>query len=332
MTKSNQVPGIAVIGCGDWGRHHVRNYHALGALRAICDADTSTALAQEKAYGVPARAFEELLADPEIDGVALCTPDRHHGAMSDEALDAGKHVFVEKPISYSGDEIRALCEKAAASKRVLMTGHILQYHPAFRRLAELVMGGVIGKPRHITAERRNFGKFGNGRHILWDLAPHDLSMTLALFDEMPSNVRAIGCAVLRPGVADSVAIELEFPSGRTAEITCSSIYAEKRHRLTVVGEQAFAVFDDTAPWHEKVALYSHAVDWSPTGPKARRGGCEFVAVDEGEPLQLECRHFLDCIVTGREPVTNGVEGGRVVDVLIAAEQSMEMNAPVRLAG
>jgi UDP-2-acetamido-3-amino-2,3-dideoxy-glucuronate N-acetyltransferase len=145
-------------------------------------------------------------------------------------------------------------------------------------------------------------------------------------------VRAVGCAVLRPGVADSVTIELEFPSGRTAEIGCSSIYAEKRHRLTVVGEQAFAVFDDTAPWHEKVALHSHAVDWSQSGPRARRGVCEFVAVDEGEPLQLECRHFLDCIVNGRAPVTDGAEGRRVIDVLIAAEQSLEMNAPVRLAG
>lgn len=332
MSNSNQVPGIAVVGCGDWGRHHVRNYHALGALRAICDADVGTARSQEAAYGVPARGFEDLLTDPEIEGVALCTPDKLHSVMTGEALDAGKHVFVEKPIAFTSEETRTLSEKAAATKRVLMTGHILQYHPAFRRLSELIMGGIIGKARHITAERRNFGKFGNGRHILWDLAPHDISMALALFDEMPSNVRAVGCAVLRSGVADSVTIEMEFPSGRTAEIGCSSIYAEKRHRLTVVGEQAFAVFDDTAPWHEKVALYSHAVDWSPTGPKARRGGCEFVAVDEGEPLQLECRHFLDCIVNGHRPVTDGAEGGRVVDVLIAAEQSLEMNAPVRLAG
>jgi len=315
-------PRIGVVGCGYWGRNLVRNFHEIGALAAVCDEEPAVADELAARHGVPSVTFEELIHDTNIDGVVIAAPAVRHADLSARALEAGKHVFVEKPLALKVADAEMLCELAAARDRVLMVGHLLRYHPAFVRLEELVADGTLGTLQFVSSTRLNLGKVRREEDILWSFAPHDISMMLALLQEEPQRVSATGSAYLSPDVADITTTELEFRSGARGHIFVSWLHPYKEQRLVVVGDKAMAVFDDGEPWPRKLSLFRHRIDWVDGNAQPVKADGEMIAIDETEPLTVEARHFVDCISSNRTPRTDGYEGLRVLRVLDAAAISM----------
>ncbi|MSO64500.1 MAG: oxidoreductase [Alphaproteobacteria bacterium] len=323
------MPKVAVAGCGYWGRNLVRNMANLGALAALCDPDSRVTAPLAAEHQVPARAWAKILADSAIDGIVIAAPAAQHAALAGEALDAGKHVSVEKPMALDEPDAERLCRLAAERQRILMVGHLLQYHPAFLRLKELVGEGRLGCLQYIYSTRLNFGRIRREENILWSFAPHDISMILSLAGELPDRVSAIGANYLHRDIADVTTTHLAYRSGLNAHIFVSWLHPFKEQKLVVVGDHGMAVFDDGRPWADKLVLYPHRVEWRQGQPVPAKA--EAQAVAEAEPLSVECRHFLDCIATGTTPRTDGQEGRRVLSILRAADQSIRLGRPVLLA-
>jgi predicted dehydrogenase/acetyltransferase-like isoleucine patch superfamily enzyme len=325
-----ETPKVAVIGCGYWGKNLVRNFDQLGALSAIHDADLGIAESFGVQYGVPALSVEALLEQPEIDGVVIVSPAESHAALAMRALDAGKHVFVEKPLSLRVAAAEKVVTRAEETGRVLMVGHLLQYHPGFLRLSQMVNEGRLGRVRYIYSNRLNLGKFRRAENVFWSFAPHDLSMILNLAGELPDNVEATGACYLHKSIADVALTHLSFPSGVNAQVFVSWLHPFKEQKLVVVGDNGMAVFDDHLAWSEKLAVYSHEIEWRNGFPEPNKADAEYETLEESEPLRLECQHFLDCIAEGKQPRTDGAEGLRVLQVLAAAEQAMSERSVVAL--
>ncbi len=313
---------VAMVGCGHWGRNLVRNFAALDALAAVSDRSDALAASHAAAHGVPALSFPAILADPDIAAVALATPAEMHFAMAREALAAGKHVFVEKPRALKVGDADELCRLAAAGGRVLMVGHLLQYHPAFLRLNQLVGDGALGRLQYVYSNRLNLGRIRREENILWSFAPHDISMILALVGAEPETVSAVGATYLHGHIADVTTTHLTFPGGESAHIFVSWLHPFKEQKLVVVGDRQMAVFDDSLPWDSKVTMFPHHIEWRDGRPEPLKAEAEPVPVEADEPLKLECHHFLDCIAGGATPRTDGAEAVRVLKVLQAAEASM----------
>jgi UDP-2-acetamido-3-amino-2,3-dideoxy-glucuronate N-acetyltransferase len=323
--------GVAVIGCGYWGRNLVRNFAEHGVLRAVCDDSEAVAREQAGRYKVPARGLGDLLADPEISAVAIATPAVTHASVATRALEAGKHVFVEKPIAVDIRDAEALNALAGKAGRVLMVGHLLRYHPVFVRLHAMVREGRIGRLQHIYSHRLNLGKVRREENILWSFAPHDISMILALVGAEPARVSAIGSCILNESIADVTTTHMEFPGGEHAHVFVSWLHPYKEQKLVVVGDGCMAVFDDTQPWDRKLALYPHTIEWKNGAPVPNRADVDWVAVGEAEPLREETRHFLDCCAGRGRCLTDGAEAIRVLRVLQASERAMKLRAGVELA-
>jgi len=317
---------LAQIGCGYWGRNLARNFSRIGVLTAIADDNPQTAAAQAAQHRVPVRDVDSILADRAIDAVAIATPAMTHGSLAARALDAGKHVFVEKPLALSIDDAEAAIAASKRTHRVLMVGHLLRYHPAFLRLQELIGQGRLGRIQHLYSHRLNLGKLRREENVFWSFAPHDISMILALVGSEPSDVRAVGSSHLQSGIADVTTTHLEFVGGVAAHIFVSWLHPFKEQRLVVVGDGGMAVFDDRQPWSDKLQLFRHAIQWQDGMPEPVRADAESVPLDAAEPLELECRHFVECASTGRSPLTDGYEGLRVLRVLDAAQRSMDLAA------
>lgn len=317
------LPKIAVIGCGYWGRNIVRNYAELGALAAICDSDLAQASAQAAQYQIPARSWEDILDDHAIPGVAIAAPAALHGELTAQALLAGKHVFVEKPLALDLSTARQLCALAEAQQRQLMVGHLLQYHPAFLKLQAMCRGGELGRLQYLYSNRLNFGKIRREEDILWSFAPHDISMILALVDVAPDQISAEGGFYLHNKIADVTTTHLAFPGGERAHIFVSWLHPFKEQKLVVVGDQGMAVFDDGEDWDGKLRLYRHKIDWQNGMPVPVKADGEPVALEPAEPLRNECAHFLACIANNQTPRTDGQEGLRVLEVLAAATASLQ---------
>ncbi|MGE4290674.1 MAG: Gfo/Idh/MocA family oxidoreductase [Desulfovibrio sp.] len=330
--KMAPEPCIAVIGSGYWGKNLVRNYHALGVLRRVCDSDeTLLRIFQEQYPGARiCSSLSEVLADDAVRGVVISTPAPSHFTIARESLLAGKHVYVEKPLVLQEEQGRELIDLARNRGLCLMVGHLLHYHPAFQELKRLVRDGELGKISYIYSNRLNLGKIRREENILWSFAPHDISMILSLTGEMPDTVQAVGGAWLHSRIADVTTTHLSFPSGIKAHIFVSWLHPFKEQRLIVVGDRQMAVFDDTLPWSEKLQLYPHCIDWKDNVPTPCRAKPVLVELAEAEPLRLECEHFLQCMAENRQPSTDGEEGLRVLQVLNRAQRSLEME-PVRSA-
>lgn len=311
-----------MIGCGYWGRNLVRTFAQLGALVAVVDADADNAAALASQHSVPARNLDEVLAAPDVDAVVIAAPAKDHAALALRALDAGKHVFVEKPLALDVAAAEQVVAAAQRSRLTLMVGHLLQYHPAFLAMRSMVEDGRLGQLRYLYSNRLNLGKIRREENILWSFAPHDLSMLLALVGESPDDVTAVGATFLSDDVPDVTTTHMSFPSGPRAHVFVSWLHPFKEQRLVVVGADAMAVFDDTAPWDSKLVVFEHAVTWDGEVPVPVRGEPSPVALDEAEPLRLECEHFLRCVATGDTPRTDGEEGLRVLRVLDAAQRSL----------
>ncbi len=313
MTRS---PRIAVIGCGYWGRNHIRTLGALGALEAVADHHPDRAAAIAAEFGGRALRPEAVFEDPAVDAVVLALPPHHHAESALKTIAAGKHLLVEKPIALTVAEARRIVEASEGTKLVAMTGHVLRFHPAFEALQELLSGGELGELRYVHSHRVGLGKFHAENDALWDIAPHDLSLILALTGEEPSAVRGEGSAVL-DHLSDFAHLHLEFPSGLRGHVFTSRLNPYRERRLTVVGSKAMAVFDDVAPWAEKLALYRHRLWQDEKGWQSEMVEPEFVRVDEDMPLTRELRHFIECIETGSPPRTPVAEGLSVIRILSA---------------
>jgi UDP-2-acetamido-3-amino-2,3-dideoxy-glucuronate N-acetyltransferase len=323
-------PNIAVIGCGYWGKNLVRNFHALGALSAVCENDAVLGQAMAEEHNVPLRPVADVLADPDVPAVVIAAPAEQHTNLVTVALRAGKHVFVEKPLSLTAHEGAKLCDLAAEKKRTLMVGHLLQYHPAFLKLMALCRDGVLGRLNYIASNRLNFGKIRTNENALWSFAPHDISMILALFNDEPESVNAMGHCFLNKAVADVTTTHLTFASGQAAHIHVSWLHPVKEQRLFVIGEKGMAFFDDGEDWPSKISLFDHQIDWRDGIPIPTKADGKPVPVDPAEPLRLECQHFLDCVVSGETPRTDGIEALRVLRVLDAAQRSINEQRPILL--
>jgi len=313
---------VAVVGAGYWGKNLVRNFHTLGVLAAICDSDDSSRTVCAGQYP-DVRClgdFEDVLSDQSITAVAIATPASVHFTMTRAALHAGKDVFVEKPLALEVDQGRELVDLAKRTGRILMVGHILRYHPAIVRLQEMIHEGSLGKLQYIYSNRLNIGKIRTEEDILWSFAPHDVSAILGLLGETPSHVASQGGAYLSQEVADATMSQLRFSSGVQGHIFVSWLHPFKEQRLVVVGSQKMAVFDDTSD--KKLVLYSHKVEWKNRVPTAVKAAGEHVELEAAEPLERECRHFLDCVCSRTTPVTSGEEGLRVLQVLDACRTSL----------
>lgn len=321
-------PGIAVIGCGAWGRNHVRNASELGVLRAVHDINPDRAArAADQAEGAAALGFPDILADDSIVGIVIATPDATHAGIAMDALEAGKHVLAEKPMAMSAAQATALCERAAETARILMTGHILLYHPGFLKLRAMARGGELGELRHISCKRLHLAR-GAKRHALWDLCPHDVSMVLALAGRMPASVRAQGTSPLAGAPPQQVSLQLAFDDGPGADVSVSAMHPVKLHQTVVAGAGAYGVFEDTLGWEEKVSLVHPGAD--DPGLGAVPAVKEPVPVTPAEPLKAEIRAFLEAIAGGPAPPSDAAEGLKVVRILAAAEESLETGRAVVL--
>lgn len=314
---------VAVIGCGYWGKNLVRNFAELGALAAICDPDEKAAAQLSQKFGAPARDLAAVLGDPAIAAVAIAAPAAHHAAIARTAIEAGKHVFVEKPLALTVAEAEEVCAAAERYDRRLMVGHVLQYHPAFAALRELVREGTLGRLQYLCSNRLNLGKVRREEDILWSFAPHDLSMILSLVGAEPSEVTASGGYYLHKTIADVTTTHLAFPGGEQAHVFVSWLHPFKEQKLVVIGDRGMAVFDDSQGWDKKLLLYPHRIEWRETMPVPQRAEATPVKLAEAEPLELECRHFLECVATGAPPRTDGPEGLRVLRVLARASDALK---------
>jgi UDP-2-acetamido-3-amino-2,3-dideoxy-glucuronate N-acetyltransferase len=322
---------ITVVGTGYWGKNLVRNFHALGVLGAVCDADTQVLQLMVNQYQVQGiAALSDVLADPAIEGVAIATPAVTHADIIRSALLASKDVYVEKPLCLSEQDGQELTTLARERDRVLMVGHLLWHHPAVLKLKELIQEGELGRIQYIYSNRLNLGKLRREENVLWSFAPHDVSVILGLLDEMPESIQAQGGNYLHQRIADTTVSLLNFASGVRAHIFVSWLHPFKEQKLIVVGDQKMAVFNDTAPWGEKLLLYPHSVKWSGNVPVANKADAEKVEVAEEEPLRAECQHFLECMRTRTTPRTDGEEGLRVLKVLNACQEALEKQATVLL--
>ncbi len=331
MSNSQRVR-VCVAGCGHWGKNLARNFHQMGELAAICEADTErlAAFAAQYPEAVPYSDFREMLRDHSIQAVVLATPAEQHYEMAIAALRAGKHVFVEKPLALDTADGEDLIEEAEERKRILMVGHLLRYHPAILAIQELIAAGTLGKIEYIYSNRLSMGKIRKEENALWSFAPHDISVILALMGRQPVQVAATGGAYLQPNIADVTVSHLLFANGSRAHIFVSWLHPYKEQRLVVNGSRRMVVFEDSRP-SNKLLLYDKHIEWKNGVPEA--GKCEGSPIEfsTGEPLRLECEHFSECIRSRRSPVTNGQEGLRVLQVLQACQRSLQMNGePVQM--
>ena len=314
---------IGLIGCGGWGKNIARNLKNLGALAAIADpSEFARKLAEEHGVRYVANA-SALFEDETISAVAIAAPAKLHNQLTKQAFAAGKDVFVEKPIALDVNEAMELKRLALEHDRVLMVGHLLQYHPIFLHLKDLVRDGKFGRIRHIYSSRLNLGVLRTEENVLWSFAPHDISMILSLMGGAPNRVAATENTVLQTGIPDTCSVNMDYGTGPKAEITVSWLHPLKEQQLVVVGDDAMAVFRDTKPWAEKLVLHHNKVTWDGTRPSAVRGPVETVELPEGEPLKEELRHFIECVMTRATPRTGPDEAIPVLAVLQAAQSSLD---------
>jgi len=326
-------PRVAVVGAGYWGRNLLRNFDALGALETVCDRDRGV-LEETRGRHPGVRSevsYASVLTDPAIEAVAIAAPAGTHAGFVREALLAGKDVYVEKPLALSEVEARELVDLAGERERVLMIGHILWYHPVVLTLRELVAEGELGRIQYVYSNRLNMGKLRREENVLWSFAPHDVSVILGLLGDTPESVQAQGGNFLHQRIADTTVSLLNFASGVRAHIFVSWLHPYKEQKLVVVGDRQMAVFDDTAPWAEKLQLYPHSVGWDGNIPVAKKAEVHYVEVAQDEPLRAECSHFLECVRTRSRPRTDGEEGLRVLKVLNACQRALEAGSLVSLA-
>ena len=320
---------IAVAGCGYWGANLVRVFNQLGVLSLVCDpAEENLYRASQIAPGTKTTSsFSDALAS-SADGIVIAAPAVLHYSLAKQALEAGKDVFVEKPLALTYANGRELVTLASGLGRILMVGHVLEYHPGLTALQTLARSGVLGDVRYLSSTRVSLGKVRNEENVLWSFAPHDIALILRMFKARPTRIAASGGNFLRPNIADLVQISLDFPNGALAHIFVSWLNPTKEQRQVVVGSQKMAVYDDVT---KELILHHKQINFDGDQPAPIYGKGEIISFPAGEPLLKECEAFLAAIADRKPPITDGASGLRVLEVLEAAQASLDGGgAPVSL--
>ncbi|MEK7448740.1 MAG: Gfo/Idh/MocA family oxidoreductase [Planctomycetota bacterium] len=332
---------LAVIGAGDWGKNLIRNFSQLPDVNfsICCDLDDKrlqyirTHYPQLKLTKDP----QDIFNDAKIDAVVICSSAVSHYQLARAALESGKHVFVEKPLTLKVSDAEHLVKLTDENKKVLMVGHLLKYHPAVTKLKTLIDSGEIGDIFYVYSQRVNLGKIRHDENALWSFAPHDLAIILYLLGEEPVEVTARGEAYLQPNIADVVFVNLTFPDKKMAHVHLSWLDPHKERKLTVVGSKKMVVFDDMES-SDKIKIYDKGADRAPGYETyaeyitLRSGDVIIPALKLTEPLKNECLHFIDCIKNNKTPLSDGRDGLKVVKILTAAQQSLEQGGkPVRIS-
>jgi predicted dehydrogenase len=332
---------VAVVGVGGWGKNLARNYYEIPdcRLKYICDLDRSKlARVATQLPGTSATSdFDAVLADAEVQAVVIATPAPTHYALCKRALEHGKDVYVEKPFVLKIEHAEELIEIARHERRVLMVGHLLEYHPVVNHLRDLIHSNELGDIYYIYTQRLNLGTVRRDENALWNFAPHDVSAILYLLNREPTDVSARGQCYLQRDVEDVVFMTLNFADKAMAHVHVSWLDPHKVRKLIIVGSKKMALFDDVEG-AEKLRIYDKGAaqntDYNSFAEyvSLRFGDVVIPYVKVGEPLRLECQHFLECIRTRRQPRSDGYDGLRVVRVLDAAQQSIRRNsAPIALS-
>ena len=318
---------LGIVGLGNWGKNVARCFSRTDGARLalLCEGDAQRLAAQQALYP-EARAtqqIEDVLADPTLDAIALVTPAPTHYALGKRVLEANKHLYVEKPLTLSSADAASLCAIARERQRVLMVGHLLEYHPAVLWMKDYVDSGALGDILYMYSHRLNLGIVRPDENAFWSLAPHDVSVILYLFGSQPDWVAAHGASYLQPGVEDVVFATLHFPDGRMAQVHVSWLDPTKERRMVLVGARTMVVFDDMTPAEPVKVFDKGAVKRADAPVFTVRQGENFVPpIAPAEPLQTECQHFVDAIRHGTAPRSDGADGLRVVRVLEAVEASL----------
>jgi predicted dehydrogenase len=323
---------VGVVGLGYWGPNLARNFERLGEteLRWICDAseDARERWAPQFPRARVAASLDELLADESLDAVVIAAPVPLHAELAVRVLEAGKHCFVEKPLAQSVADAERVVAAAEASGKVLMVGHLLEYHPGVRKLKDVADAGDLGDIRYVYANRLNLGKLRDDENALWSLGAHDVSVLLHLVDEEPDEMHAFGESYMRRPVEDVVFCYLRFPSGLMAHLHLSWLDPHKERRFTIVGSDKMATFDDME-LEQKLVIYDKGFDqdYSSYGEYiARSGDVWSPHISNEEPLRIECKHFAECVRDGATPISDGRSGLRVVRVLEGLQESLDRTA------
>lgn len=304
---------VGVIGAGNWGKNLVRNFYRLGELAAVAELNPDIRQRLSAEYpGVLLYGDHRDLLAKDVPAVAIATPAQTHYRIAREALLAGKDVFVEKPLALSKAEAAELVEIAARQNRILMAGHLLLYQPAVRRIKECIESGALGRIAFFTQERLKFGRVRVVENVLWSFGVHDIAVLLYLVGEKPQEVRATGQCFLQENIEDDVYVHLRFPGEVQAHLHVSWLWPETRRRLTVVGSEGMLTYDEV---EQKVVLHKKRV--TPELQHHDKGG-EVIFRGSGDPLLLECRHFLECVEKRATPLSDGKSALEVIEVLEAA--------------
>lgn len=316
--------GMAVIGAGPWGRNHVRVWHELGNLRAVCDRSKDRL--DELHVGPDIETGTELnsmLARPDIQGVVVATPASTHAEIAIQALRAGKDVLVEKPMALTVEDARRIERVVREHDAIFGVGHVLEYHPAFVKLRELISEGALGEIRYLYSNRLNLGRVRIEENALWSFAPHDIALILRLLQQLPAEVTCRGGAYLNHDVADVTLMSMGFAGNVMSHVFVSWLHPFKAHRFVVVGSEQMADFDDTAGWEQKLRLFPHSVEFSEGElPTAHRAEARLVPLISSEPLRAECEAFRRSVARRVQPITDAESGVKVMRVLTAAQGSL----------
>ncbi len=321
---------IGLVGLGYWGKNILRNLYTMGVLHTASDFDAK--VISESADKLPGinytTSFEEILQNPIIKAVAIATQAITHYELVKKSLQSGKDVFVEKPLALTVQEGKELLDLAEKEKKVLMVGHLLQYHPAIIKLKELISSGELGKIQYIYSNRLNIGKLRTEENILWSFAPHDISVILMLLEEEPLKVLSFGGDYLNKGIYDTTLTTMEFSNGVKGHVFVSWLHPFKEQKLIIVGSKSMCVFDDLSK--EKLFIYPHSIEWSNGKiPVAQKAEYKTVKINNAEPLKEELKHFVECILERKKPKTDGYEGLRVLKILESAEKSLSIKRDIK---
>ncbi|HEX3148671.1 MAG TPA: Gfo/Idh/MocA family oxidoreductase [Gemmataceae bacterium] len=333
------MAGLALVGAGKWGGNWLRTLAGMPevTLRWCCDLnETLLAKVAQNFPRVPTTtSFDDLLRDPATEGIVLASIAPTHFPLAKKALEAGKHVLVEKPMTLTTTDAVELNRIADWAGRTLMVGHLMEYHPALPAIRHLIQSGELGEIRRIESRRTNHGTLRTDENVWWSFAPHDISMAVRLMDDWPIAVRCEGQCIVQPRIADVVGGTLRFPGNRVARIDVSWHDTAKVRELKIYGTRKWVVFDDALPADRKVLLHDRGFDVNSIAAPMQRitmrqGGVESLVLSQTEPLVAEARHFVECIRTGARPISDGLSGAAVVSVLEFGQRSMELGREIAI--
>jgi predicted dehydrogenase len=340
-SEGGSMINVAVVGAGAWGKNHIRVFSEMPHVRLkyICDLDPSKLISMKKIFpqSTGLDCFDPILRDPEVRGVVIASSAISHATLAKAALLADKDVLVEKPMALNPKDAEEMLALAQERKKILMVGHLLIYHPVVDRLKEMIASGELGDIHYIYTQRVNLGIIRQDENALWSFAPHDLSVILHLVGEEPTIVSAHGESYIQKGIEDVVFLSLRFRDGKMANIQLSWLDPHKLRKVTIVGSKKMVVFDDMEA-SEKLKIYDKGVG-SPSYTTygeyltLRFGDITIPSIKMKEPLLAEAEHFIQCIESGEKPKTGGEDGLKVVNILVAAQQSLkEKGAPIPIQG